>query len=460
MRQIKDKKFYGMILTIGVPIALQNLLVYLTQMLDTIMLGELGDIPLTASSLANQVFFIYSLFTLGIAGGSAVLTAQYWGKKDMEPIRVIMGMVLRLVSVVGIVLSLLVLLFPGQIMRVFTTDAQVIETGIEYLEMIGYMYLFFGFSNTLISMLRSIEMVKVAVIANGSSLVVNAFLNWVLIFGNLGAPRLEIKGAAIATLVAKIAEFAIVLIYVLLIDQHLKLRVRHLFRSDRVLRMDLLKYCTPVVLNELAWALGISMQALLFGRISTIAVSANTIIMVVQQLCTIFIFGIANAGAVIIGKTIGEGNVVLARRRGKRIMILSIMTGVVAALLILLIRNLAVDFYNVSEETKALAKEMLLVTSVIVLFVSTAATAIVGLLRGGGDTQFSLIIEVVALWFFAVPLGFIAGMVLKLPIVVVYLLFKSDEIVKTVICFFRLRGSRWIRNVTRDDIDAELQKEA
>lgn len=450
MTKKRDTQLYKMIITIAVPIALQNLLVFLTQMLDTIMLGELGDIPLTASSLANQVFNVYSLFIFGIAGGSAVLTAQYWGKSDMEPIKIVMGTILRLVAVVGIILSVIVLAFPHQIMSIFTPDQEVIEAGVEYIKIVGYMYFFFGISNTLISQLRSIEMVKVAVIANGVSLVTNGLLNYILIFGMWGAPRLEIKGAAIATLIAKIVELLIVVLYVFVFDRRLNFKLQDLKRRDKLLSADLRKYCTPVVVNEVAWSLGIAMQSLLFGWMDTIAVSANTIIGVVQQLATLVIFGVANATAVIIGKTIGEGNMELAMERGRKMKIFSIVMGIFAAVLIVLCRNIMVDFYNVSESTKILAKEMLIVAAVVVFFISNSGVSIVGILRGGGDTRYAMVLEIVSLWVIAVPLGFVAGMVLNLPVVVVYALFKSDEVVKTVCCWIRISGDKWLRNVTRD----------
>lgn len=452
MTKRKDKQLYGMLLTIALPIALQNLLTFLTQMLDTIMLGELGDVPLTASSLANQVFFIYSLFTFGLAGGAAVLTAQYWGRKEMEPIKSIMGMVLQLVAVIGILLSVIVLIFPAQIMMIFSKDQQVIEAGIDYLKIIGYMYFFFGISNTLMSLLRSIEMVKVAVIANASSLITNGFLNYALIFGKFGMPRLEVRGAAFATLIAKVVELLIVLLYVFVIDKKLKFSLKDFFQHDRLLAADLRRYCTPVVFNEVAWSLGISLQSLLFGRISTIAVSANTIIGVVQQLATLVIFGVANAAAVIIGKTIGEGDMELAQQRGRTMKTIAIIMGIISGIVIILTRNLMVDFYNVSEQTKELAKQMLIVTAFVVFFVSNSGVSLVGIMRGGGDTRFSLLLEMVALWLIAVPLGFIAGIALHMPILVVYALFKSDEVVKTVVCWIRIAGDKWIRNVTREEV--------
>lgn len=442
-----------MILTIAIPVAMQNFLVFLTQMLDTVMLGELGDIPLTASSLGTQIFNVYSLFIFGLAGGSAVLTAQYWGKGELEPIKMVMAIVIRLVTYVGIILSTVVLLFPRQIMGIFSSDLSVLNAGEEYLRYIGCMYFFFGVSNSITMLLRSVEKVKIAVIANASGLVSNALLNYMLIFGNFGAPRLEVKGAAIATVCAKIIEFIIVLTYLFRIEKRLHFRIRDLLLKNRLLSQDMRKYCSPVVINEVAWSMGIAMQSVLFGHVSTLAVSANAIISVIQQMATIIIFGVANATAVIIGKTIGENKLELAAQRGHTMKWFAIIMGVCCALLILSCRNIMVDFYNVSEETKILAKQMLTITAFVVFFISNSGISIVGILRGSGDTRFSMFVEIVTLWGVAVPLGFLSGMVFDLPIVVIYAVFKSDELLKTFICWWRIRGSHWIRSVTREEVE-------
>ena len=422
-------------------------------MLDTVMLGVLGDIPLTASSLGTQIFNVYSLFIFGLAGGSAVLTAQYWGKGELEPIKMVMAIVIRLVTYVGIILSTVVLLFPRQIMGIFSSDLSVLNAGEEYLRYIGCMYFFFGVSNSITMLLRSVEKVKIAVIANASGLVSNALLNYMLIFGNFGAPRLEVKGAAIATVCAKIIEFIIVLTYLFRIEKRLHFRIRDLLLKNRLLSQDMRKYCSPVVINEVAWSMGIAMQSVLFGHVSTLAVSANAIISVIQQMATIIIFGVANATAVIIGKTIGENKLELAAQRGHTMKWFAIIMGVCCALLILSCRNIMVDFYNVSEETKILAKQMLTITAFVVFFISNSGVSIVGILRGSGDTRFSMFVEIVTLWGVAVPLGFLSGMVFDLPIVVIYAVFKSDELLKTFICWWRIRGSHWIRSVTREEVE-------
>lgn len=448
----QDPALFKMILTIAIPLALQNLLVSLTQMMDSIMLGELGDLQLTASSLANQLFFVFTLFIFGLGGGAAVLTAQYWGKNELSPIKVIMATMMRIVAFTSVGLVVFIYLFPTQIMSFFSSDPEVIAAGVEYLHIVAPAYLFFGISNTLNTMFRSIEVVRLAVVSNAVTLVINIGLNYVFIFGHFGAPRMELQGAALATVIARLIEMLVVLVYVFFKEKKLHFVLRDFLKRDKRLSMDLRKYCTPVVINELIWSFGITLQAALFGHMSTIAVSANTIIGVVQNLATLVTFGVASATGVIVGKTIGEGKLELARQRGITMMFVSIILGIMSAVLVLLCRDLMVDFYNVLDETKVLAKQMLVLTSVVILFQSIAGISIVGVLRGGGDTKFSLYIEFFTLWMLAVPLGYIAGLALEWPVLAVYALFKSDEIAKAILCFWRLSGDKWIRVVTRDDL--------
>lgn len=450
-----DKQLFKLLMTIALPLALQNLLGTLTQMADTIMLGELGDVQLTASSLANQIFFVFSLFLFGMGGGTAILTSQYWGKKEISPIKTVMATAIRIVMVVGVTLTVLILLFPRQVMDVFSNDEAVIDAAVEYLSVGAFTYAIFGISNILTMLFRSVEIVKLAVFANITTLLVNISLNYVLIFGNFGAPRLELIGAAYATLIARIIELIVVVIFVFVVEKEIHFRFKDLWLKNKQLSADMKKYCTPVIVNELMWATGITLQTVLFGNLSTTAVAANSIIGVIQNLATMVIFGVANAAAIIIGKTIGEGKIELAKQRGRALEVFALILGVFGALVVLLCRDVMVDFYNVEEATKILAKEMLYITAIVIFFMSTSAVCIVGILRGGGDTKYSLFADLVSLWLFSVPLGYLAGLYFGAPILVVYILFKSDELVKAILCWVRLIGDKWLSVVTRDTIEFE-----
>ncbi|WMJ23531.1 MATE family efflux transporter [Paludicola sp. MB14-C6] len=450
---VREKEFYKTLLTIALPVTLQNLIIFCTQMLDTVMLGELGDVAMSASALANQPFFIFNLLTFGLSGGAAVITAQYWGKREIEPIKIIMTMIIRFAMIMGMIFSIAVLVFPSQIMWIFTKDSQVIQAGVEYLQIIAFSYFFFGFTNTFYSTIRSVEIVKIAVVSNVLALVINGSLNYILIFGHFGAPALGIKGAALATLIARICEFSLGVLFMFFFDKKLKIRPKDFLKFDKILFQDLIKISSPVVANELMWSLGMTMQAALMGNLGKHVVSANSIISVVQQLSTVAVFGVASAAAVMIGKAIGEGDMQKARDRGHTFKIISIIFGVFVTVVIILLRNVAIDFYNVSAQAKALAHQLIYISALIGFFVSIAGIGIVGILRGGGDTKFSLWIEIAALWGIAVPFAYLAAFVLKWPVPAVYCVMKIDEPVKDTLCLIRMRGTRWLKNVTRDNLE-------
>lgn len=457
MKLIKDKNFYKMLFAICIPIALQNVITQATSIADTLMLGaaDSSGALLSASSLANNPFFILSLVCFGLASGSAILSAQYWGKNDLPAIRTIISMVVKLGAAIGLIFGLIVIIFPEQVMRIFSNNEIFINAGAQYLKIIGFAYAFFAFGNTLLCALRGVEIVKISVVVNLSGLVTNIFLNWVLIFGNLGAPAMGIKGAAVATLIARLVEFTVTVVYVFGIDKKLGLRLRHLLRFNKLLAHDLVKYSTPVVINEVMWSLAISMQAVILGHIeysSGDPVASNTIAAMIYQLASVVIFGVANAAAVVVGKAIGEKQEQQALERAHTLKLMSLLLGVLTFGIILLLRPLILGLYDLPEQTIALTHDMIFVTAVTSIFVSIASVSIVGILRGAGDTRFCLIIELVLLWGVAIPAALIA-VYFRLPVPLVLALMKSDELLKAVVCLIRLHGKKWLNSVTRDKLD-------
>lgn len=447
-----DKKFYTTLVGVALPIAMQNLITFGINMMDTLMLGRLGDSIISAANLAGQPFFIFTILTYGIAGGASVLASQYWGKGDVATVRKIIAIALRISMVFSVLFGLLVLCVPEMIMRIYTGDPVIVAYGADYLRIVGYIYFFFGLSNTYVSSIRSMEIVGISVVSNIITFLLNVIFNAIFIFGLLGAPALGIKGAAIGTLIARIAEFCVLTVYALWIDKRLCFRIRDLLTGNKTLLRDFLHYSLPVALNELMWALGTSIQAMIFGRIGETAVAANSIASVVQQLATITIFGIANAAAVMVGKSVGAGDIHRTKQSAFTLTMVSIVIGLCSATLIFLVRNTVVDFYNVSAEAKELAREMLVVTAIIMFFISLSALFIVGVLRGAGDSRFNLAVDISTLWLISVPLGIVAGLLLKLPVPLVYLFFKLDEPAKVICCLFRFKSGRWIKNVTREEV--------
>lgn len=451
---ITDKKFYKSVLAITLPIAVQNLISMATSLMDTVMLGRADNtgVFLSGSSLANQPFFILSLISFGLSGAATVLASQYWGKRDTKSIRTIFSIVLKVAFALSALMAAAVLMFPQFIMGLYSNNAEIIAAGSDYLRIIGWAYVLFGLSGTMICMIRSVELVKISVVVNLSSFVTNVFLNWVLIFGNLGAPALGIRGAAIATLTARTLEFVITFSYIFFIDKRLGFRPKHLFLSNKVFASDLLKYGSPVFANEVIWSLGTTLQAAILGHINYASgdpVAANSIASMTQQLSTVIIFGIANAAAVIIGKSVGSGNTKRAFEEAKTLKLMAYIVGALACGAILLLKNVIVTFYTVPPETKVLANQLMIAVAFITFFVSISSITIVGILRGGGDTRFCLIAEMVTLWCVALPLA-LTGMLLKLPVVAVLLLMKIDEPLKSIICIIRINKNKWIKSLARD----------
>lgn len=445
---VRDKSFYKTIVALSLPIAMQNLITTGVSMMDTVMIGVLGEVQLSGAALANQVSFVYMILNFGIAGGTGVLTAQYWGKKDVGAIKSLVSTMYRLSILIGLLTMALTIFFPEQIMRVFSSEPEVIAEGVKYLQIMAFTYVMYGVTITSIGVLRTVGTVKISLVVYSISFVVNVFFNWVFIYGNLGAPRLEIRGAAIGTLIARITEFTIIMIFMRVKENKIRFRLSDLLRFDKVRSAEFRATATPVVINELLWSSGTATLSIVLGQMGAAVVAANSICQVVVQFMSVFFQGVGNAAAVVIGNTIGMGRYEDAKQRAKTLFAMSILLGLVAGVLIVIAKPIAIGFYNVPESTKLIASQIMNVSAVIVVFQSVAMVTMVGTLRGGGDVKFVLFADILFLWMVAIPLGFFTGLSLQLPVVIVYACIKIDEILKSTFCFFRVKSGKWIKDLT------------
>ncbi|MCC5445957.1 MATE family efflux transporter [Clostridium perfringens] len=446
----RDKRFYRLLFSIALPIAVQNLITFMVSMVDTLMVGDLGEIKLSAVSIANNLFFVLTILMFGLAGGSNIMISQYWGKGNVKTIHKILAIMYRVCLLITGIFIFIALFLPKYFMGIFTTDKAVIDFGASYLRIVCIGYLFYSITNCTIMMLRSVKTVSISIIVYTASLVVNSILNWIFIFGNLGAPELGIRGAAIATVCARITEFSIVLVFMFIYERKIGLKIEHLLKLDKEILKDYVGLCTPVLCNELLWAIGASMISVIVGRMGTEVVAANSINGVAHQFVTVFIFGMSNATAVIIGNTIGEGKKEKAKEYAYSIGIFSVVMGCISGLMILLIKPFVVNFYNVSYSTKLIAMEIMTVTSGIIVFQSLASNFMMGVLRGGGDAKFVLINDLIFMWLVAIPGGFFVAFVLELPVALVFLVIKCDEILKSLTSVYRVISGKWVNDVTKD----------
>lgn len=444
----RDKKFYTMIIGIAIPIGLQNLITFAISMMDTLMLGALGEVALSAAAIANNLFFILTLLMFGLAGGSNIMIAQYWGKNDIKTIHKLMALMYRCCIVLTLIFVAVALFIPEQFMSIFTTDEQVIGLGAQYLRIVAMGYLFYAITNCTVMVLRAVQTVKIAMIIYTVSFVVNTFFNWVLIFGKLGVPALGVQGAALATTIARLCEFGVLVIFMCKYEKKLLLKLKDLLHLDKRLTHAYMSNTIPVVINELLWSVGSTAVGVIVGHLGTLVVAANSINTVIFQLVTVFIYGIGNAAATIIGNTIGEGDKERTKEYARTIVILSIFIGIGSAIVTYFISPLIINLYNVTDETKAIAMEIAIVTAFIMVFKSLAVNTMVGILRGGGDTLFVFINDLIFMWFFAVPLGYLGAFKWGLSIPLIFLILRSDEILKVISSSIRIASGKWVRDVT------------
>ncbi len=445
----KDRNFYKLILSIAVPVACQNLITFAVSMADSVMIGRLGEVPLSAVSLANQLFFVFMILSFGIGSGGNILIAQYWGKGDKEAIHKIMSIIYKISIIFTLVFMAIAAFFPRQFMGIFSKNGTVIELGSQYLQIIFISYIFFSLTNATINVLRSVQTVKISIIVYSASLIVNVFLNWVLIFGNLGFPAMGVRGAAIATTIARLIELIIALGFMMFFENKIRFDVKHLFKTDMLLLKDFTMVGGPVIINELIWVLGSSALTYIVAKMGTEVVAANSINNVVWQFVAIFIMGVGHAGAVIIGNAVGATEYDKAKEYANTLIALAVGLGLMGGVVMFSIRPYVLMLYKVSELTQQLTMQVLAVSSIILLFQSLAFILMIGILRGGGDTTFVLVTDILFLWMIAIPLGYVAAIILKLPIPIVYLVLKCDEVIKVVISLLRVKSGRWIKNVTR-----------
>lgn len=441
---MKSKGFYSSLVAIAIPISLQALLQNFVNMLDTIMIGRLGSVEIAAVGLGNQIFFILNMILFGITSGGGVFIAQFWGKKDLAGIRKSLGLMTLIAFVVSFIFTIVCLLIPNQLIRLYSPDPQVIQVGGSYLKFVCLSYVPTAISFSITLALRSTERVKLPLVCTSISLFTNLIANYLLIF----VAGLGVIGAAIATVISRIIELVILATWSYSHKYEICGKLKELLGFNRYFIVKFLKIAFPVIINETFWGLGTSVYNAIFAHAGTNAFTAYSITGTISQLTWVFCMGFGNGVGVLIGKRIGEKKIDEAKTYAKRSMWFMPLIGAFVGVFLVPLSKLLPVFFNVDQEIIKTATAILMILIFVYPFNSFCMNWIVGVCRAGGDTVFSAVAEIVVLWCVAIPLGYVAAFVLHLPAPMIYLFFCSESIVKAIIGAIRVLSGKWLHEVT------------
>ncbi len=443
-------KFGDKILKLALPITAQQFMLALVSACDAFMLGGLNQTSLSAVSLASQITFVFNLILAALTIGENMFVAQYYGKKDFDGLRKSAGLVLKYVAVASVLFLIATRFAPELLMRLFTNDASLIECGIKYLKMIGLSYVFSGMLQVLQGILKNCGYVGKCTIVSVVVVVSNIILNAVLIYGYFGFPRMEIAGAALATVIAN-GIGLVMAICILHSKRELCIGMADITNKDAFITQTFWKHVFPVLLNELVWGGGFTMYSVILGHLGSDAVAANSIANITKNLLICVCTGFGHGGSIIIGNLLGEGNLSEARQSGNILCKIAVFSGCLTGAVLLLLTPVILHFVNLTDTATEYLKYMLLISSYYVIGKSVNSMTIGGIFPAGGDTKFGLHCDAVTMWCFAVPLGCIAAFVLKLPVLMVYFVLNLDELVKLPAVFKHYRRYEWLKNLTETE---------
>lgn len=448
---IKEKTFYKSFMILALSLALQNLLTYGVNMMDTLMLGRYSQNAMGGVSLCNQIQFLLQMLVVGAGEGAVVMGSQYWGRKKLEPIPHIIGVALRFGGALAVLLFILVFGWPNQILSLLSNDPAVIAEGAKYFSIIRYTYVIFTITNILVASLRSIGVVRIGYMISGSTLVINVCLNYLLIYGNLGFPEMGVRGAACATLIARCVELIIVIWFLKYRENVLNLNLRKLLHIDTSYVHDYMKVSLPVLINQALWGVAQMVQTGILGHLGGDVTAANAISVQVYQVLSVVCYGAASAAGIVVGRTIGEDNEKKLHPLVTTLQVLFISIGLCSGLAIFLLRGpiLAAFGGTLTENAYRLSRQFMLVLAITTVGTSYQMACDNGIIRGGGDTAFSAKMNLVSMWCIIVPFSAMAAFWWKCPPVAVFFLLKWDQLYKAIPVGIRLHSWKWVKKVTR-----------
>lgn len=455
----KDRSFYRSLVTLAVPISLQNLVTFAVNFADNVMIGSLGDDAISGVYIGGQLQSVLQMFVGGIEGAILILAAQYWGKKDTQSIRKVVSIGIKFALAVGLLSSLVAVLFPQWVIRAFTTEPGVIQEGAAYVQIVGFTYLFFSVSQVMIAAMRSVETARIGLYISCMALVINVCLNYVFIFGHFGFPAMGVRGAALATLVSRILEMCVGIGYVFFVDRKLRFGLKDLLHTDRQLLRDFIRYGLPVIGGQVVWAINSLANTKILGYYSAGVIAAASITGMLHNLVYVWMNGMSSAVGIITGKTVGAGQYEKMKEYSKTVQMIFLFVGLISGAAVFLARDGFISLYNASPEAQAYSRQFINVISVTIIGTCYQAACLFGLVKSGGDISFVFKNDTIFVFLVVIPSSLLA-MWLGAPPWVVFACLKCDQILKCFVAIVKINRYNWMKNLTRDNTSQEEKERA
>ena len=447
-KRMTDKDFYKAFLAMTVTVALQNLIVYGVNLADSVMVGAYNETALSGVGICNNIQYLLMMCVTGVANGMTVISSRAWGERNIESVKKASAVANILALAFSAVLFTLSAVMPEKLIALYTDKPAVAAQAVEYLAIIKYTYLLYGATQILLAILRSVETVNIGFYVSLSSFGINILLNYALIFGKFGLPALGIKGAALATLISRLVEFTVVLIYTLFGDKKLKMKIPELFNAGKEMFGAYFKTGVPLLASSVSWGIAMNIQGAIIGRLVESAIAANSIVTTLFQVATIFTYASSNAACVLTAKTIGEdSSMETIKKRSNGLQIRFIFIGIISSIILIICKNLIIGFYDATAETVHYTNLFTAVLAVTIIGTSYEAPTLCGIVSGGGETSFVLRNDILFMWFIVLPVSALSAFVFKFPVVVTFACLKADQVLKCPVAYFKAKSLNWVKKI-------------
>lgn len=445
----KDKTFYKTFFSLFRILVIQNIIVLSVNLADNVMIGSYSETALSGVAAVNQVQFVYNLLITSLGDAMVVLGSQYWGKGDTKSIKKIANGALITGVLFGIVLFIAASMIPEKIVGLFTKNPDIVAQGVEYMKLIKYTYLLFALTNLFLAVLRSVEKVKIAFWTSLMSLIINCSINYCLIKGHLGFPEMGVKGAAIGTLTARAVELAVVIVYVFKFEKRLELKFRDIAKPDLSYIKDFLVTCLPFAVVGTMFGLSTALQTVILGHLSDSAIAANSVSSTLYMVLKVASTGAASAASVVIGKTVGSGDLSKIKEYARTLQLIFISIGILTSIFLRILKDPVLSLYNLTPETLAMARKFINILCITCIGTAYQMPTNTGIIRGGGDTKYVLKVDIIAIWCIVLPLSFLGAFKFNWSEPLVMFCLNSDQLFKAIPAVIKANRFHWIKKLTR-----------